>query len=140
MGGVNSVTGLIFCQTRFMGRTQWAAAALLALFAGRALHAAAVKSATYDEAFNIAIGTAVLKAGDWRLRLTKPTLSMTLQALPHLVSGCVSPASTRPGGPTTCGRSACICCIATGSPPAASCCYPAASPWRWLSGWAGSCS
>ncbi|TBR22144.1 hypothetical protein EPO15_08640 [bacterium] len=53
----------------------WAVAALLAaVFAARLLHAAALKSPSYDEALYLVYGHALWETGDFRLSIDKPPL------------------------------------------------------------------
>jgi hypothetical protein len=61
-----------------------AAALLLALFCGRAAQTAWQKSPTYDEPYHIAAGYTMVAANDFRMRHSKPVLSLELIGLPLL--------------------------------------------------------
>lgn len=62
-------------------------AALLAVFVARVLVEIRGTSATYDEAYYLAIGQATLRTGDFRARKDKPMLTPYLLALPVFGSG-----------------------------------------------------
>jgi tetratricopeptide (TPR) repeat protein len=59
---------------------------LIAVFGYRVFVEIRGNSATYDEAYFVASGYAILKTGDYRLRKDKPLLSLFVVGAPHLFS------------------------------------------------------